>query len=58
MSPMAGRCLRTRPSRRSSRGTVKDMKLRYIVITSVDRDDLRDGGAGQFAECIDRSPGN
>jgi len=33
--------------------TVKDMKLRYIVITSVDRDDLRDGGAGQFAECIE-----
>jgi lipoic acid synthetase len=28
------------------------MKLRYIVITSVDRDDLRDGGAGHFAECI------
>ena len=41
--------------------TVRDMKLRYIVITSVDRDDLRDGGAGHFAECIDRvrdaSPG-
>ncbi|NND57597.1 MAG: lipoyl synthase [Xanthomonadales bacterium] len=35
--------------------TVKDMKLRYIVITSVDRDDLRDGGAGHFAECIDRT---
>jgi lipoic acid synthetase len=34
--------------------TVRDMKLRYIVITSVDRDDLRDGGAGHFAECIDR----
>jgi len=33
-------------------GTVRDMKLRYIVITSVDRDDLRDGGAGHFAECI------
>lgn len=32
--------------------TVRDMKLRYIVITSVDRDDLRDGGAGHFAECI------
>ncbi len=35
--------------------TVSDMKLRYIVITSVDRDDLRDGGAGHFAECIDRT---
>jgi lipoic acid synthetase len=33
--------------------TVADMKLRYIVITSVDRDDLRDGGAGHFAACID-----
>ena len=32
--------------------TVKDMRLRYIVITSVDRDDLRDGGAEHFAECI------
>jgi lipoic acid synthetase len=28
------------------------MKLRYVVITSVDRDDLRDGGAGHFAACI------
>ncbi|MBT8051856.1 MAG: lipoyl synthase [Gammaproteobacteria bacterium] len=32
--------------------TVQDMGLRYIVITSVDRDDLRDGGAAHFAECI------
>lgn len=32
--------------------TVNAMKLRYVVITSVDRDDLRDGGAGHFAECI------
>jgi lipoic acid synthetase len=32
--------------------TVRDMKLRYIVITSVDRDDLRDGGAAHFADCI------
>jgi lipoic acid synthetase len=31
------------------------MKLRYIVITSVDRDDLRDGGAGHFAQCIERT---
>ena len=32
--------------------TVKDMGLRYVVITSVDRDDLLDGGAQHFAECI------
>ena len=31
---------------------VETMGLRYVVITSVDRDDLRDGGAGHFAECI------
>jgi lipoic acid synthetase len=30
------------------------MALKYVVITSVDRDDLRDGGAGHFAECIQR----
>jgi lipoic acid synthetase len=29
------------------------MKLRYIVITSVDRDDLRDGGASHFVACIE-----
>ncbi|HCY61351.1 MAG TPA: lipoyl synthase [Oxalobacteraceae bacterium] len=28
------------------------MRLKYVVITSVDRDDLRDGGAGHFADCI------
>ena len=28
------------------------MKLKYVVITSVDRDDLRDGGAQHFADCI------
>lgn len=32
--------------------TIKDMKLNYVVITSVDRDDLRDGGAQHFADCI------
>ncbi len=32
--------------------TIKSMALKYVVITSVDRDDLRDGGAGHFAECI------
>ncbi|ASF45612.1 lipoyl synthase [Methylovulum psychrotolerans] len=30
------------------------MALKYVVITSVDRDDLRDGGAGHFAECISK----
>ncbi len=33
---------------------VKELGLRYIVITSVTRDDLPDGGAGIFAECIER----
>jgi len=41
--------------------TIRDMGLRYVVVTSVDRDDLRDGGAGHFVECIKRirvaSPG-
>ena len=32
--------------------TIKDMNLKYVVITSVDRDDLRDGGAAHFADCI------
>lgn len=32
--------------------TIQAMDLRYVVITSVDRDDLRDGGAGHFVECI------
>jgi len=31
---------------------VKAMGLHYVVITSVDRDDLRDGGAGHFADCL------
>jgi lipoic acid synthetase len=39
---------------------IADMRLRYVVITSVDRDDLRDGGAAHFAACIaavrDRRP--
>ncbi len=37
------------------------MGLKYVVITSVDRDDLRDGGAGHFAKCVaavrERVPG-
>jgi len=32
--------------------TIAQLKLQYVVITSVDRDDLRDGGAGHFVECI------
>lgn len=31
---------------------IQTMKLRYVVITSVDRDDLLDGGASHFAACI------
>jgi len=40
--------------------TIAALGLRYVVITSVDRDDLRDGGAQHFADCIravrERSP--
>ena len=32
--------------------TIADMGLKYVVITSVDRDDLRDGGAQHFVDCI------
>jgi lipoic acid synthetase len=32
--------------------TIQKMALKYVVITSVDRDDLRDGGAQHFRECI------
>ena len=32
--------------------TIKAMGLSYVVITSVDRDDLRDGGAAHFVECV------
>jgi len=41
--------------------TVAKMKLKYVVITSVDRDDLRDGGAAHYIECVNQvrkaSPG-
>ncbi len=41
--------------------TVAEMHLKYVVITSVDRDDLADGGASHFVRCIDavrqRAPG-
>jgi lipoyl synthase len=33
-------------------GAIAEMGLKYVVITSVDRDDLRDGGAEHFADCI------
>jgi lipoic acid synthetase len=33
--------------------TIANMHLKYIVLTSVDRDDLRDGGAQHFKDCID-----
>ena len=32
--------------------TIAAMRLKYVVITSVNRDDLKDGGAGHFAACI------
>lgn len=32
---------------------VAELELRHVVITSVDRDDLEDGGASQFVKCID-----
>jgi lipoyl synthase len=35
--------------------TIQAMNLKYVVITSVDRDDLRDGGAGHFVECIEQT---
>jgi lipoyl synthase len=41
--------------------TVELMKLRYVVLTSVDRDDLPDGGAAHYAACVraikQRNPG-
>lgn len=35
--------------------TISIMGLSYVVITSVDRDDLRDGGAAHFAECVKKA---
>ena len=35
--------------------TIAALKLNYVVITSVDRDDLRDGGAMHFVECIEQT---
>ncbi len=34
--------------------SVRDMGLKHVVVTSVDRDDLADGGAGQFVACIEQ----
>jgi lipoyl synthase len=34
--------------------TIRDMQLRYVVITSVDRDDMRDGGAEHYVRCLER----
>ena len=42
---------RTEPARLAR--MAKQMQLKYLVITSVDRDDLPDGGAGHFRDCID-----
>ncbi|MGM9428438.1 lipoyl synthase [Hydrogenophaga sp. MI9] len=35
--------------------TIAQLQLKYVVITSVDRDDLRDGGAGHYVSCIQRT---
>ncbi len=35
--------------------TIAALKLKYVVITSVDRDDLRDGGSQHFVDCIQRT---
>ena len=37
---------------RSAAESVRLMNLRYVVLTSVDRDDLRDGGAAHYAACV------
>jgi lipoic acid synthetase len=42
---------KTEPARLAK--MAKQMQLKYLVITSVDRDDLPDGGAGHFRDCID-----
>ncbi len=42
-------------------GAIAELRLNYVVVTSVDRDDLKDGGASHFVQCIaavrNRSPG-
>ncbi len=34
---------------------IQEMRLNYVVITSVDRDDLRDGGGAHFAQCVQQT---
>jgi lipoic acid synthetase len=46
--------LNTKEPRNLAR-TIQGMGLRYVVITSVDRDDLRDGGAQHFVDCIEQT---
>ena len=48
----AGRSRRMARSREDLAETIALLKLRYVVVTSVDRDDLRDGGAAHFVDCI------
>jgi lipoic acid synthetase len=33
--------------------TIAQLKIKYVVVTSVDRDDLKDGGAAHFVSCIE-----
>ena len=39
-------------SRRTRRAPSQLMKLKYVVLTSVNRDDLPDGGAAHYAACV------
>ena len=41
----------------ANRSAVGFLGLRHVVITLLDRDDLRDGGAGHFATCVRALPG-
>ena len=52
---MAALTLSIRMSQKNLANTVKTMALQFVVITSVDRDDLRDGGASHFVECIQQT---
>ena len=38
---------------RNLASAIEEMKLTYVVITSVDRDDLKDSGASHFSRCIE-----
>ena len=50
--PRPAAAARRRRAASISRETIAALGLRYVVITSVDRDDLRDGGAQHFVDCI------